>query len=413
MKAQILTVGDEILIGQVVDTNSAWMGQQLNLQGIHVDKIVSVSDTHEAITNVVDQGFAEADLILMTGGLGPTKDDITKKALADYFEVDMYFDESTFNRIQRLFKKLGKEPLHAHKEQCYMPTNADILMNKMGTAPGMWFEKNGKILVSMPGVPYEMKYLMSEEVLPRLKKQFPGQPIAHRTILTVGEGESKLAARIDPFVEALPKNIKMAYLPDIAQVRLRLTGTGDNEKVLNDLLDKKVEELKPQISEFIYGYEDEKLESAVGKLLKEKGKTLCTAESCTGGYIAHKLTSISGASAYFMGSIVAYDNAVKMNQLQVQPSTLKQHGAVSEETVTEMVKGALNLLKTDLAIAISGIAGPTGGTPDKPVGTIWIAVGDKNNIKTYKLNLWKDRMKNIEYSTTVALNVIRKFLLEL
>ena len=413
MKAQILTVGDEILIGQVVDTNSAWMGQQLNLQGIHVDKIVSISDTHEAITNVVDQGFAEADLILMTGGLGPTKDDITKKALADYFEVDMYFDESTFNRIQRLFKKLGKEPLHAHKEQCYMPTNADILMNKMGTAPGMWFEKNGKILVSMPGVPYEMKYLMSEEVLPRLKKQFPGQPIAHRTILTVGEGESKLAARIDPFVEALPKNIKMAYLPDIAQVRLRLTGTGDNEKVLNDLLDKKVEELKPQISEFIYGYEDEKLESAVGKLLKEKGKTLCTAESCTGGYIAHKLTSISGASAYFMGSIVAYDNAVKMNQLQVQPSTLKQHGAVSEETVTEMVKGALNLLKTDLAIAISGIAGPTGGTPDKPVGTIWIAVGDKNNIKTYKLNLWKDRMKNIEYSTTVALNVIRKFLLEL
>ena len=413
MKVQIITVGDEILIGQVVDTNSAWMGQQLNLQGIQVDKIVTVSDTHDAITKGVDQGFAEADIILMTGGLGPTKDDITKKTLADYFGVDMYFDESTYNRIQRLFQKLGKEPLHAHKEQCYMPTNADILMNKMGTAPGMWFEKEGKVLVSMPGIPYEMKYLMSEEVLPRLKKQFPGTPIAHRTILTTGEGESKLAVRINDFVEALPHNIKMAYLPNIAQVRLRMSGTGDDEKVLNNLLDQKVEELKPLISEFIFGYENTKLEEAVGQLLKEKGKTLCTAESCTGGYIAHKITSISGASSYFMGSIVAYDNAVKMNQLQVQSSTLEQHGAVSEETVIEMVKGALNLLKTDLAVSISGIAGPTGGTPQKPVGTIWIAVGDKNNIKTYKLNLWKDRMKNIEYSTTVALNMIRKFLLEL
>jgi len=413
MKVQIITVGDEILIGQVVDTNSAWMGQQLNLQGIQVDKIVTVSDTHDAITKGVDQGFAEADIILMTGGLGPTKDDITKKALADYFGVDMYFDESTYNRIQRLFQKLGKEPLHAHKEQCYMPTNANILMNKMGTAPGMWFEKEGKVLVSMPGIPYEMKYLMSEEVLPRLKKQFPGTPIAHRTILTTGEGESKLAVRINDFVEALPHNIKMAYLPNIAQVRLRMSGTGDDEKVLNNLLDQKVEELKPLISEFIFGYENTKLEEAVGQLLKEKGKTLCTAESCTGGYIAHKITSISGASSYFMGSIVAYDNAVKMNQLQVQSSTLEQHGAVSEETVIEMVKGALNLLKTDLAVSISGIAGPTGGTPQKPVGTIWIAVGDKNNIKTYKLNLWKDRMKNIEYSTTVALNMIRKFLLEL
>ncbi len=413
MKAQILTIGDEILIGQIVDTNSAWMGQQLNLQGIQVDKIISLSDSQEAITKGIDQAFAEADIILMTGGLGPTKDDITKKTIADYFGVDMYFDESTFNRIQRLFKKLGREPLEAHRLQSYMPTNADILMNKMGTAPGMWFEKDGKILVSMPGVPYEMKYLMSEEVLPRLKKQFPGKPIAHRTILTTGEGESRLAAKIDSFVEALPSNIKMAYLPGIAQVRLRLTGTGDDEIALNDLLDKKVEELKPQISEFIYGYENEKLEEVLGKILKEKGKTLCTAESCTGGYIAHKITSISGASAYFMGGIVAYDNAVKMNQLQVQSSTLEKHGAVSEETVIEMVKGVIKLLKTDLAVAISGIAGPTGGTPEKPVGTIWIAVGDKNNIKSYKLNLWKDRMKNIEYSTTVALNVIRKFLLEL
>jgi nicotinamide-nucleotide amidase len=413
MTAQIITIGDEILIGQIIDTNSAWMGQQLNMQGIQVGKIVTVSDTHKDITEAVDAALSEADIILLTGGLGPTKDDITKKALADYFGVDMRFSESTYNRIQRLFQKFGKSMTKAHHEQSYMPANADILMNKMGTAPGMWFEHKGKVLVSMPGVPYEMKYLMEAEVLPKLKKQFPGKPIAHRTILTVGEGESRIADLIDPFIEALPANIKMAYLPGIGQVRLRLTGTGGDENELNALLDKKVEELKPLIAELVFGFEKEKLEEVVGRMLLEKGKTLATAESCTGGYLAHKITSIPGSSAYFMGSVIAYSNAVKMNQLNVKPATLKKHGAVSEETVKEMVQGALDLLKTDLAIAISGVAGPDGGTPEKPVGTIWIAIGDKNNTKTYQLNLWKDRMKNIEYTTTVALNVIRKFLLEL
>jgi len=413
MTAQIITIGDEILIGQIIDTNSAWMGQQLNMQGIQVGKIVTVSDTHKDITEAVDAALSEADIILLTGGLGPTKDDITKKALADYFGVDMRFSESTYNRIQRLFQKFGKSMTKAHHEQSYMPANADILMNKMGTAPGMWFEHKGKVLVSMPGVPYEMKYLMEAEVLPKLKKQFPGKPIAHRTILTVGEGESRIADLIDPFIEALPANIKMAYLPGTGQVRLRLTGTGDDENELNALLDKKVEELKPLIAELVFGFEKEKLEEVVGRMLLEKGKTLATAESCTGGFLAHKITSIPGSSAYFMGSVIAYSNAVKMNQLSVKPNTLKNHGAVSEETVKEMMQGALDLLKTDLAIAISGVAGPDGGTPEKPVGTIWIAIGDKNNTKTYQLNLWKDRMKNIEYTTTVALNVIRKFLLEL
>ena len=413
MTAQIITIGDEILIGQIIDTNSAWMGQQLNMQGIQVGKIVTVSDTHKDITEAVDAALLEADIILLTGGLGPTKDDITKKALADYFGVDMRFSESTYNRIQRLFQKFGKSMTKAHHEQSYMPANADILMNKMGTAPGMWFEHKGKVLVSMPGVPYEMKYLMEAEVLPKLKKQFPGKPIAHRTILTVGEGESRIADLIDPFIEALPANIKMAYLPGTGQVRLRLTGTGDDENELNALLDKKVEELKPLIAELVFGFEKEKLEEVVGRMFLEKGKTLATAESCTGGFLAHKITSIPGSSAYFMGSVIAYSNAVKMNQLNVKPDTLKNHGAVSEETVKEMMQGALDLLKTDLAIAISGVAGPDGGTPEKPVGTIWIAIGDKNNTKTYQLNLWKDRMKNIEYTTTVALNVIRKFLLEL
>jgi len=413
MTAQIITIGDEILIGQIVDTNSAWMGQQLNMQGIQVEKIITVSDTHKDITEAVDTAFSKADIILLTGGLGPTKDDITKKALADYFGVDMRFSESTYNRIQRLFKKFGKSMTEAHHEQAYMPANADLLMNKMGTAPGMWFEHKGKVLVSMPGVPYEMKYLMEAEVLPKLKKQFPGRPIAHRTILTVGEGESRIADRIDSFLETLPTNIKMAYLPGTGQVRLRMTGTGDDEKELNILLDQKVEELKPLIAEFVFGVEKEKLEEVVGSMLIKKGMTLATAESCTGGLLAHKITSIPGSSAYFMGSVIAYSNEVKINQLNVKPSTLKKYGAVSEATVKEMVQGALDLLKTDLAISISGVAGPGGGTPEKPVGTIWIAIGDRKNIKAYQLNLWKDRMKNIEYTTTVALNVIRKFLLEL
>ena len=413
MTAQIITIGDEILIGQVIDTNSAWMGEQLNKQGIQIDKIVSISDTHEAITSAVSQAFEETDLILVTGGLGPTKDDITKKALADYFGVGMVFNESTYNRIQRLFDKFGRTLTPAHKEQCYMPTNADIMTNKMGTAPGMWFEKDGKVLVSMPGVPYEMKYLMEHEVLPKVKETFQGKPIAHRTILTVGEGESRLAAKLEEdFVSKLPENIKIAYLPGLGSVRLRLTGTGDDENVLHNLLDKKQKELTNLIPEFVYGYGKDTLEEVLGRLLKEKRKTMCTAESCTGGYLAHRITSISGSSAYFMGSVIAYDNQVKINQLNVNESTLETHGAVSEQTVTEMVKGALELLQTDIAVSISGIAGPTGGTPDKPVGTIWIAVGDKNRIETHQLNLWKDRIKNIQYTSVRALNMVRKFLLK-
>ena len=413
MKAQIITIGDEILIGQIIDTNSAWMGEQLNMHGIHIHKIVSISDTHEAITSAVNQAFEETDLILVTGGLGPTKDDITKKALADYFGVEMIFNESTYNRIQRLFDKFGRTLTPAHKEQCYMPANADIMTNKMGTAPGMWFEHNGKILVSMPGVPYEMKYLMEHEVLPKVKEMFQGMPIAHRTILTVGEGESRLAAKIeDEFVNTLPENIKIAYLPGLGSVRLRLTGIGKDEKELNNLLDKKQKDLTNLIPEFVYGFEKDTLSEAVGKILKEKEKTLSTAESCTGGFLAHQLTSISGSSAYFMGSVIAYDNQVKINQLKVKEETLANHGAVSEQTVIEMVKGALKLLQTDIAVATSGIAGPTGGTPDKPVGTIWIAVGDKNSIKTRQLNLWKDRIKNIEYTSVTALNMVRQFLQE-
>ncbi|HHH49849.1 MAG TPA: competence/damage-inducible protein A [Saprospiraceae bacterium] len=411
MDVSIITIGDEILIGQVVDTNSAWMAQQLNLNAFSVVEIKTISDDNNAIIASLDSSLKSTDIVLLTGGLGPTKDDITKKALADYFGVEMIFSEETYQRIIRIFERWGQKPNEVTKEQCFMPANATLLKNKMGTAPGMWFEHEEKVIVSMPGVPYEMKYLMENEVLPKLKKHFPGKPFIHRTILTVGEGESRLATRIEAFENNLPENIKLAYLPNLGKVKLRLSGKADNASLLNKVLDAKVEELNAIIPEFIFGYEDEELESAIGKLLIEKGKTLGTAESCTGGYLAHKITSIPGSSAYFKGSVIAYANAIKHELLKVSNTTLDVHGAVSEQTVIEMVKGALDLLKTDIAISISGIAGPGGGTPEKPVGTIWMAIGNHSIIKTQKLQLGKDRLKNIEFTTVQALNMIRKFLI--
>jgi competence/damage-inducible protein CinA-like protein len=412
MEAIIVTVGDEILIGQIIDTNSSWMAKRLSLQGINVQEMLSVSDTHEAITESLKYAFAKVDLVLMTGGLGPTKDDITKKAIADFYGVEMKFHQPTFDYIQKLFKRWGRSTTEAHRLQCFMPVNATLIENKMGSAPGMWFDENDQVLVSMAGVPYEMEYIMTNGVLSRLKNRFLSIPIVHRTVLTVGEGESRLALKIEDFENSLPPNIKLAYLPGLGQVRLRLTGRGKDEAVLKKLIDEKVDNLKKIIPEFIFGYEKDTLESVVGELLKEHKKTLSTAESCTGGYIAHRITSIAGSSDYFMGSIVSYSNEMKMNLLNVKPETLEKHGAVSEATVIEMVKGALKTMETDIAVSVSGIAGPGGGTREKPVGTIWLAVGDQNKIETQKLLLGKNRLKNIEYTAVQALNMIRKFLLE-
>ncbi len=412
MKVQVITIGDEILIGQIVDTNSAWMGAQLNDAGFDIENITTVGDEEQAIKEALDRAFSQSDIVLMTGGLGPTKDDITKKTLADYFGVGMVFSESTFNRIQRMFEKWGRSTTEAHRIQCYMPANATLLFNQMGTAPGMWFEHNGKVAVSMPGVPYEMKYLMTEEVIPKLATQFTPRPVIHRTIQTIGEGETRIATRIESVTDNLPDSIKVAFLPGLGKVRVRLTTTGDNQKELQQLLDEKVKEIAALIPEFVFGYGDDKLEEVVGKLLMEKGKFLTIAESCTGGYVSHRITAVPGSSAYFTGSIVPYSNAIKVNQLKVKPDTLKEYGAVSEATVVEMVKGLLDLMQSDIAIAISGIAGPGGGSEEKPVGTIWLAIGDKDRVITRKLNLGKKRLQNIEYTGNQALNMVRQFLLE-
>ena len=410
MKISILTVGDEILIGQIVDTNSAWMGQQLNLAGARVETVISVGDTMAAIHTGLREAMEQADVILMTGGLGPTKDDITKKALAEYMGVDMVFHDPTFERIKKMFEVWARPMNEAHRLQCYMPANAEILTNKMGTAPGMWMEYEDKVIVSMPSVPYEMQYLMEHEVLPKLKQRFPGQPIAHRTILTVGEGESHIAEKLEDFEEGLPDGFKLAYLPHIAQVRLRITGTGMDEAALHQILDEKAEILKERFADIIYGFDKDTLEGAIGNMLKERGLTLATAESCTGGYLAHRITSVAGASEYFLGSVISYSNAVKMNVLGVKPETLDTHGAVSEQTVIEMAEGALKVLSAGVAIAISGIAGPGGGSDTKPVGLAWMAVSNGTNTKTFSIRAGKDREKNIQYFTIHALNQIRLFL---
>lgn len=409
MNVNIVTIGDEILIGQIIDTNSAWMGQQLNLVGANVSAIHSVSDSKAGILNALETALQQADVVLLTGGLGPTKDDITKKTIADYFGSEMVFHEPTWERIQGMFKRWGRSTTPAHKAQCFMPSNAEILFNKMGTAPGMWFEVDGKIIVSMPGVPYEMKYLMEFEVIPKLVTYFPGKPIAHRTILTVGEGESRIAARLEQFETELPDFVKLAYLPGLGKVRLRLSAIAENGEDIEAILTEKVEEIKAILPELIYGYGTETLEEAVGKRLKERGLTLSTAESCTGGFLAHKITKIPGCSAYYKGSVIAYAYEAKQNQLDVKQATLEQYGAVSEETVAEMVVGVIKTLKTDIGISISGIAGPGGGTPDKPVGTVWLAIADKGRVETKKLQLGKDRLRNIEYTANQGLNMIRQF----
>lgn len=410
MKVYLITIGDEILIGQIVDTNSAWMGQQLNLNGAHITGIMTVSDEADRITQALEQGLRAADVVLMTGGLGPTKDDITKKVLTEFTGGQLSFHEPTYQRIERFFKQLGRQPTEAHRLQSYMPDNATLLTNSMGTAPGMWFEVDDKVVVSMPGVPYEMKALMQGEVLPRLKERYPLKRIAHRTLLTAGEGESRIAERVADLETALPPHIKLAYLPNLGRVRLRLSSRGSQSDHFRDELEQWADRFKDRVEDLLFGEEEDRLEAVVGQMLKARGLWLSTAESCTGGYLSHLMTSIPGSSAYFLGGIVAYSNILKQEKLGVRAATLEAEGAVSEATVREMVAGTLQHFGGDIAVAISGIAGPGGGTPEKPVGTVWLAVGDQNVTEAYLLKAGKDREKNIEYTGAHALNFIRRFL---
>ena len=409
MKVHIITIGDELLIGQILNTNVAWMGEQITLHGGQVVGSSTVGDTKEGIRRYVQMAMEEADVVLLSGGLGPTKDDITKNVLADFFESELEFHDDTYERLCKMFERFGRAPLPTHKEQCYMPVKAKVMVNKMGTAPGMWFEKEGKVVVSMPGVPYEMKYLMEYEVIPAMLNQFAVQPSVYKTILTAGTGESVIAERIAPVTDALPDYFKVAFLPNLGRVRVRLGASGTDKARLEKELDTAVKEVVALMPELVFGYDTETQEGVLGDLFKRNGLRLSTAESCTGGYLAHRITSISGSSAYYIGGVVAYANEVKTQKLGVSEDILEKYGAVSEETVVAMVQGALERYQTDISIAISGIAGPTGGTEEKPVGTIWLALGSQNNVETYKLQLGKDRLKNIEYTANFGLNKLRRF----
>ncbi len=411
MKAHILTIGDEILIGQIIDTNAAWMGEYLSLNGVEVTGMSTTSDTKDSIVESLEQALKRVDVVLMSGGLGPTKDDVTKKTLADYFQQELLYHEKTFQNLKRILEKFGRSPNDSHKAQCYLPEGAIILNNKMGTAPGMWFEKNGKVIISMPGVPYEMKYLVKQEVVPKLLNKFETSPFLFKTIQTAGEGESRIAEKISSYLEGVPKNFSMAYLPSLGKVRLRLGVKGDDLVKMKKDLDHHVSKLVDLLPNLVFGYDKDTLASTLGEKLKASKLTLSCAESCTGGFVSHKITSVPGSSAYFKGSIIAYSNDVKNADLNVNKETLDKFGAVSEETVQEMVLGALRAFDTDLGVSISGIAGPSGGTASKPVGTIWIAIGNNENIETFKLNLGKDRLKNIEYTANFALNKLRLFIL--
>ena len=412
MKAEIITIGDEILIGQIVDTNSAWMGEQFNLNGIEIYQITSVHDDHDHIIRAIKNAEQHADLVVITGGLGPTKDDITKHTLCEYFNTKLVFHEPTLKTIYERFKFRGIDMNKMNRDQAMLPESCTILPNKMGTAPGMWFEKNDTIFVSMPGVPFEMKYLVEFELLPRLRKTGRTKAIFHKTVLTQGVPESMLAERIADWEDALPTHIKLAYLPNPMAVRLRLSAIGDDLEALKSDVEKEIEKLKIIIPEAIFGYDLETMAEVIGRELVQQNKKLAVAESCTGGYISHLITSVSGSSEYYNGSVTSYSNEMKEKLLGVSRENLEKYGAVSEQVAREMVEGVKRVMNADYAVATTGIAGPTGGTEEKPVGTVWIAVSgpEKTWVKKYTF-VGDQRDRNIVRSGQSALQLLRRMVL--
>ena len=411
MLSEIITIGDELLIGQVVNTNSAWLAEALNGIGISVVQITTVSDQRQAIINAIDQAALRADLILMTGGLGPTRDDITKHTLIEYFGGKLVRNDEALEMIKEFLTSRGVEQSELNLGQALVPDNCTVIPNRWGTAPGMWFRKDGRDFISMPGVPYEMKGMMTGFILPELRKKHNLPVIIHRTIVTQGIPESHLARLLNEYEDTLSGEVKLAYLPSPGTVRLRLSLTGDDKNKTEVTMNYEVERLLKIVSEYVVNTEDEKLEKTVGELLYKKGKTLSLAESCTGGMIAHLITSVPGSSRYLTGSIVAYSNEIKEKILGVRKESLESYGAVSEQVVREMASGALKLFGTDYSIATSGIAGPDGGTSEKPVGMVWISVASGNQVWAEKFLFGNMRDTNILKASMTALNMLRKLIM--
>lgn len=408
IKAEILTIGDEILFGQIVDTNSQWISTELDKLGIRVVRKTSVGDNRKDILTAFAEAQSRVQIILVTGGLGPTNDDITKSCFCEYFKCEEQINEEALNSVTDFFIKRGRELTPMNRSQASLPKACTPIKNLYGTAPGMWFEQGNTIFVSMPGVPFEMKEMMLGTVLPKILNQFSLPIIHHRWIKTVGIGESFLADLIKDWEAALPVHIKLAYLPSLGEVKLRLTCLGSDLVRLQQESESLVQQVIPQIEEYIYSLEDISFVGAIAKKLVNEQLTIATAESCTGGFVAHQLTSVGGSSAYFKGSIVAYYNEIKTQLLDVPVEMLQTHGAVSEEVVKLMAENVRIKLKSDIGIACSGVAGPTGGTAEKPVGTVWIAYSDKDKTISKKLLLGTLRENNIKLTCVHLLNMVRK-----
>ncbi len=411
VRAEIITIGDEILYGQILDTNTQWISLELDKLGIKTVRKSSVGDQKSEILQILNEASQRADVVFITGGLGPTKDDLTKKILAEYFGCDLQMHPEALKDVTEFFSKRGRELSDINRDQALLPSKAEFVRNIQGTAPGMWFNEKGVIWVSMPGVPYEMKSIMELEVLPRLVKHFKTPIIFHKVIKTVGIGESYLSDLIESWELQLPEHIKLAYLPSMGIVKLRLTAVGENLEVLKSDVEVELQKVHPLIKSYIFGYEKDELAEVVGRLLNENKATIAVAESCTGGYLAHQFTQNSGSSAYFLGGILSYANQVKMYQLGVSSEILNTIGAVSEECIKAMALGVQQKLGSTYALATSGIAGPDGGTEEKPVGTVWIALAHENGVITRKLTLGGTRMQNIYLSSLACVNLLRKYLL--
>ena len=411
VKVEIITIGDEILIGQIVDTNSAWMATELNKCGFELAQITSVHDNEQHIIESLDLALNRADIVLFTGGIGPTKDDITKQTLCKYFNTKLVFEESVIRNIEQLFStRPGFAINELTRAQAMVPESCTLIQNVVGTAPVTWFEKNGKVIVSMPGVPYEMKNVMSTEIIPRLQNQFKTPVLLHKTVQVYGYGESALALMIADWENELPDFISLAYLPNSRIVKLRLSGISDDILALEFAVNQQVDKLHQILGEAIVAFEDLPMEKIISDLLKSKGLTLATAESCTGGNIAHQLTLIPGSSEFFKGSVVAYSNDIKTGVLGVSADDIESEGAVSQTVVEQMAKGIRKLMNTDFAIATSGIAGPSGGTPEKPVGTVWISACSDDILISREFKFGSLREQNIIRSTQAALLMLKEII---
>ncbi len=408
---EIITIGDEILIGQIVDTNSAWMAKELNHVGLELIQIRSVHDDAADILQSLDQALTRADVVLFTGGIGPTKDDITKQTLCDYFDTRLVFDESVYQNILRLFAHRSSVMNELTKSQAFVPEVCTVIQNLVGTAPITWFEKDGKVIVSMPGVPFEMKSAMLNDILPRLKSKFNTPVILHKTVQVHGYPESALALKIADWESCLPANIKLAYLPAAGIVKLRLSGYSvDNDSLESDI-DSHLALLGEILGKSIVSHNDGPIEQLISELLIESGKMLSTAESCTGGNIAHLFTSLAGSSVFYKGSVVAYSSEVKQNLLKVSEDDLRDFGAVSQIVVEQMAEGVCRLLQSDYAIATSGIAGPTGGSAEKPVGTVWIAVSSADRTVSRECHFGSLRDQNIQRASLEAMLLLKEVFL--